>query len=472
MFNFKENISLAVNGLRSNKMRALLTMLGIIIGISSVITIVTVGDSMTKSITDVFNDMGANSVQLYIIDRPDENGNTNWSRPYQAEDYISDEMIDQFLEAFGDRVACWAVSENVGPGQAINGHNKADGRIQGVNANALGINNIDIIAGHDLNEREVSGEKSVAVISDKFVEDLFPGLPVHEALGKEIKLQLSQGTYTFTVVGVYQYEVSGMAAMMGAGSVTTNVFIPMGVAKDMIRDTDSVTNVTDGYYAMQIKGNEKVTDSKAFTEEIDNYFNNKLYRSNKYVMVRAESMDSMIGEMTSSLDMIKLAISIIAAISLLVGGIGVMNIMLVSVTERTREIGTSSLDMIKLAISIIAAISLLVGGIGVMNIMLVSVTERTREIGTRKALGAKNIAIRVQFIVESMIICLFGGVIGVILGTTLGRLGSTLLGAPGWPSVSIVLIAVGFSMGIGVFFGYYPANKAAKLDPIEALRYE
>ncbi len=221
-----------------------------------------------------------------------------------------------------------------------------------------------------------------------------------------------------------------MAAMMGAGSVTTNVFIPMGVAKDMIRDTDSVTNVTDGYYAMQIKGNEKVTDSKAFTEEIDNYFNNKLYRSNKYVMVRAESMDSMIGEMTSSL------------------------------------------DMIKLAISIIAAISLLVGGIGVMNIMLVSVTERTREIGTRKALGAKNIAIRVQFIVESMIICLFGGVIGVILGTTLGRLGSTLLGAPGWPSVSIVLIAVGFSMGIGVFFGYYPANKAAKLDPIEALRYE
>ena len=107
-----------------------------------------------------------------------------------------------------------------------------------------------------------------------------------------------------------------------------------------------------------------------------------------------------------------------------------------------------------------------------MNIMLVSVTERTREIGTRKALGAKNIAIRIQFIVESMIICLFGGVIGVILGTTLGRLGSTLLGAPGWPSVTIVLIAVSFSMGIGVFFGYYPANKAAKLDPIEALRYE
>ena len=133
---------------------------------------------------------------------------------------------------------------------------------------------------------------------------------------------------------------------------------------------------------------------------------------------------------------------------------------------------TSIMSTVSLAIGVIAAISLLVGGIGVMNIMLVSVTERTREIGTRKALGAKNTAIRIQFIVESMIICLIGGILGVALGTTLGRVGSTLLGAPGWPTLSIVLIAVGFSMAIGVFFGYYPANKAAKLDPIEALRYE
>ena len=107
-----------------------------------------------------------------------------------------------------------------------------------------------------------------------------------------------------------------------------------------------------------------------------------------------------------------------------------------------------------------------------MNIMLVSVTERTREIGTRKALGAKNSAIRIQFIVESMIICVIGGAIGVVLGTTLGRVGSLALGAAAWPSPFIILVAVGFSMAIGIFFGYYPANKAAKLDPIEALRYE
>jgi putative ABC transport system permease protein len=130
------------------------------------------------------------------------------------------------------------------------------------------------------------------------------------------------------------------------------------------------------------------------------------------------------------------------------------------------------MSTLSLAISVIAAISLLVGGIGVMNIMLVSVTERTREIGVRKALGAPDSAIRVQFIVESMIICLIGGIFGILLGTGLGALGGILLKATAVPSLSGVVVAVGFSMAIGVFFGFYPANKAAKLDPIEALRYE
>ena len=130
------------------------------------------------------------------------------------------------------------------------------------------------------------------------------------------------------------------------------------------------------------------------------------------------------------------------------------------------------LNTVKLAISAIAAISLLVGGIGVMNIMLVSITERTREIGIRKALGASNGAIRTQFIVESVVICLVGGALGILVGFGLGSLGASLIGAPARADLGTVLVAVGFSMGIGVFFGYYPANKAAKLDPIEALRYE
>ena len=133
---------------------------------------------------------------------------------------------------------------------------------------------------------------------------------------------------------------------------------------------------------------------------------------------------------------------------------------------------TEMISTVQMAIAAIAAISLLVGGIGVMNIMMVSITERTREIGTRKALGAPGYAIRLQFITESVVICLIGGVIGIVLGVVLGAWGASLLGYAAKPSVLAVAASVGFSMAIGVFFGYYPASKAAKLDPIEALRYE
>ena len=419
----KENISLAIMGLKANKMRALLTMLGIIIGISSVITIVTVGDAMTNSVTSVLNDMGANSIQIMISDKPDEHGITNYTRAWEDSDMITDEMMELYTEAFGDKIHAYAVTTNLGNGQAMNGRNEANGYVIGTNAGAIDIQNVDILAGHFLNQREVSGSKYVTVISDRFVEKLFPGITMQEALGKEVKMRLNQGTYTFLVVGVYHYEVTGMMATM-TGDTSTSVFIPQTVAQQIAQSD------TTGYYAAQIKASSQVTDMEAFAKQTEDYFNRHFYRSNNYVQIRADNMDSMIGQMNSVM-------------------------------------GTMSI-----AIGIIAGISLLVGGIGVMNIMLVSVTERTREIGTRKALGAKNSAIRIQFIVESVIICLIGGLIGILLGTSLGRLGSSLLGFASWPSITIVLVAVSFSMAIGVFFGYYPANKAAKLDPIEALRYE
>jgi hypothetical protein ELI_1623 len=136
------------------------------------------------------------------------------------------------------------------------------------------------------------------------------------------------------------------------------------------------------------------------------------------------------------------------------------------------EESNSMMKMLSLAIAVIGGISLLVGGIGVMNIMLVSVTERTREIGVRKALGATNNNIRLQFITESMIVCMIGGIIGVLIGGGFGYFASSFIHEAKFPSLTSVLVSVSFSMAIGIFFGYYPANKAAKLDPIDALRYE
>lgn len=421
MFNLQENVILALNGLRSNKMRALLTMLGIIIGISSVIAIVTVGQTVTGSVTGVLNDMGANSVQVYVTARPNEDGSRR-DTYYSDDDFITDEMLRDFKEAKGDAVAAWAVSSFLGSGKATQGRNEVSADVAGVNAEAIEVSKVDIVAGHFLNQREVENARRVAVISDRFVKDLFPGKTPQDILGREITVRIENETHTFGVVGVYHYEIKGMMQTF-TGDVSTQMFIPITLAQQL-------QGGNTGYWGVQIKAGPSVVDSKAFASESADYFNQRFYRNNDRIMVKGESMESMIGQMTGVL------------------------------------------TTISLAISIIAGISLLVGGIGVMNIMLVSVTERTREIGTRKALGATNAAIRVQFIVESIMICLVGGVIGVTLGTTLGYVGSSLMGMPGFPSIGVVAVAVGFSMAIGVFFGYYPANKAAKLDPIEALRYE
>ena len=417
-----ENILLAISGLRANKMRALLTMLGIIIGIGSVIGIVMVGDSMTNSMTSSLQEMGANTVQISLQQRESENG-TSYSVYMDEEDYINDEMIEAFLQDYGDVVESVSLQESMGSGRVTEGHRYANVSISGVNSGYQSANHLTMLGGRFIGDKDNKGVKNVAVVSDRLVNNMFG--QGQNPLGKEIKVNCGKEQYTFTIIGVYQYEQNAMMAMMGAASsdadITTDLFIP-------IQTEWKLTGTIEGYSYINVM-TKQGTDSRALAQDFQDYFN-RFYTRNQDFQIMAISLDSVIDQYASMM-------------------------------------GT-----VQVAIAVIAAISLLVGGIGVMNIMLVSVTERTREIGTRKALGAKNSAIRMQFIVESVIICLIGGIIGIIFGMLLGYAGASLLGFPAHPSVDAILIAVCFSMAIGVFFGYYPANKAAKLDPIEALRYE
>lgn len=411
-----ENISLALASLRASKMRALLTMLGIIIGIGAVIAIYTVGNSLSLSITDAMDEFGVNQVQVQIYPK---DSNANWEA--SDADYITQDMIDGFVARNQDDIESVIVYENVGSGQAKKGRVYSNVSITGLAEGGVEDEGAKLLRGRDITERDIKGAKYVAVVSDRYVEKMLP--KGTEPLGAETQVHTTNyGILNFVIVGVYEFELPAfMASFVSDEDISSNFLIPVTTAK-------RITGANDGFYFFSVKIKPEA-DSFEVADNLEAYFE-ELYENNPNTTVITQNMEGIANQMTSML------------------------------------------NTVSVAISIIAGISLVVGGIGVMNIMLVSVTERTREIGTRKALGARSSAIRFQFIVEAIIICLIGGVIGIIFGLVLGFAGSSLLGFPAKPSIPIIVIAVMFSMVIGVFFGYYPANKAAKLDPIEALRYE
>lgn len=427
-----ENIRLALTGLFNNKMRSLLTMLGIIIGIGSVIAIMTVSSSLTTSITDTFAEMGANNVTVGLQQQSEEEetrsngmkfGAANRAMSLDAEDRITDDMIESVKKEYSTEVDSISLSETVGSGTVQQGENSANISLTGINKGYYDANDVTLLAGRYLTKEDVSGSKSVIMVSDKVVDNLFDGNR-QSALGQSVQVDINNVFYRFYIVGVYEYEEDATSFSSDAAEdVTTTAYIPITRGKEMLH-TD------EGYERFTIVTNTSVTDVSAFADEVKSFMNQKYYVANEEYQISTTTMNSI----TSS-----------------------MNDMIQTVS---------------IAIAFIAGISLLVGGIGVMNIMLVSITERTREIGTRKALGAKNSSIRLQFIIESMILCLIGGVLGIVLGFALGAVAASMLGYVAAAPVTAILGSVVFSMVIGVFFGYYPANKAAKLDPIEALRYE
>ena len=410
-----ENIRIALNGLKANRMRALLTMLGIIIGIASVIAIVSVGNSMTNGINESMSGMGVRNITLSLTQKDEENTSAGSffmfgrSSP-SSQDLITDDMLAEYRRIYGDYMRYMYMTENAGSLTVTNGTDSLSLPVTGISREYIPAIGKELAAGRLFTFRDETMKKKVCLVSSVLCGELFP---MQDVIGMELTMNTGSTIHTFYVVGVYEDSVSS--------AESTAVYIPLSTARE-------IAGTADGYQSVTVV-TEADADTEAFIDATERHFD-RVYSRNKSYTVTASSMEEMVETMTEML-------------------------------------GT-----ISLAISVIAGISLLVGGIGVMNIMLVSITERTREIGTRKALGATNGSIRLQFIVEAVVICMLGGIIGTGTGLIIGNVGSRLLGYSATVSPAVILAAVTFSMAIGVFFGYYPADKAAKMNPAEALRYE
>ena len=415
-----ENIRQALAGLMANKMRTLLTMLGIVIGIAAVICISTLANAVNQSVMKSMSDMGANNISLYL-DMVDDGEGYDTIREMRDSDYITDDMLRNLMSKFKDEIEGVSLNEDMDQAQVQNGRNKATIEMIRTNSIYLKKQNLKILRGHDITREEYVGGKKVALVSDKFVEKMYRG-NLDKAVGKVFEADVYGKFYSFTIVGVYRQDDSKSLFDGDMPSQVTNCYFPY-LSVEENGQTGLKLNMVD------LIG-KSGGDMDDLASRVQDYLNETYYSDNDSYTITAMSMQSMVEE-TSSM-----------------------------------------INTAKLAFSAIAAISLLVGGIGVMNIMIVSITERTREIGTRKALGATNGAIRLQFITEAITICIIGGIIGVCIGVAGGMTAAKLMGFPGGPTVSSIVISVLFSAAFGTFFGFYPANKAARMNPIDALRYE
>ena len=439
---FLENIKEAVTSIFSNKMRSILTMLGIIIGISAVITITTIGNSIQQTLTSTLNSLGGNTISAYVDARYPENDADwdTWVYPeMDSDDYVSQEMIDELMATYPDEVAGIAANSYLGSGQIKeDADTYANVEVQGMTPEYLEYMKIDMYAGRNLTAKDNTGKKNVCIVADTMAERYFDG---HDPIGEQISFTSNDGSvYDFTIVGVYEYN----AALFGRVDTSipekdrsTMMFIPLQTCFKLQGSEQS------GYEYFNILL-DPLADIGQTTADVTAFFDEK-YAGNKDFHIYAYNMAS---------DM------------------GMINAVI---------------NVITIAVSGIAAISLIVGGVGVMNIMLVSITERTREIGVRMALGAKRRTIRMQFVIEAIVLCIIGGLIGIAIGilngALLGKVAefiiqnmysdySSYIIMSVHPSATAIGLSLFFSMLTGVFFGYYPANKASKMEVIDALRYE
>lgn len=408
--NFSQSFRLALKALTTSKMRAILTMLGIIIGVSAVIVITSMGNGMQNMMNEQFEKLGANLIQVQIWGRGDGS-----SRTVDPSDMYA--LVDKYPQYLSGVTPYVQTQAKVRQGSDEFKRTSIYGVGESfLNERGQTMQGEDIAKGRFLEYVDVDRYQNVCVIGAYLEQEAFRG----DAMGKT----LSVGGVPFTVIGVLAKNSD-----LTEGSGDDQIYIPYTSALRLNGMSDA------SFYLFTSTSKDTAATAKGLVEK--RLF--KTFQSSDYyfVMTAAEMMDSMNAMMS------------------------VMMVVLVA----------------------IAAISLLVGGIGIMNIMLVSVTERTREIGIRKSLGGKQKDIRSQFIIEAGTTSAIGGIIGIGAGIGLAQIAGSLVGAmmsasmgggtfQAVPTPSAILMAFGVSVGIGIFFGYLPANKAAKLNPIDALRYE
>jgi putative ABC transport system permease protein len=393
--------------LSANKSRSALTILGIVIGIGSVITMISIGQGAAVDISSQIQSLGSN---LLVVSP----GSASSFGPVRDTQGSATTLVNSDAEAISSQIQnIDALAPTVSSRkQVIAAGNNTNTNVYGVSAEYEQVKNLTIANGTFINATHNEKLSKIAVLGPDVSEELF-GEGV-DPIGKKIKIESME----FTVIGV---TISKGGS--GFDNTDTNIYIPIATAQKYILGNDSLSSI-----------NIQVT-----TEELMTTVQNEI---TSLLMVRHKITDAT----NADFSVINQA-DLISAVS-------------------------SVSDTLTLLLGAIAGISLLVGGIGIMNMMLTSVTERTREIGLRKSLGAKNFDINIQFLAESISLTFIGGVIGISLGILSAYLVTKISGTTTDVTSTSVLLAFGVSALIGILFGYYPARRAAKLNPIEALRYE
>ena len=412
---FLESLKIALRALAANKLRSILTMLGMIIGVGAVIALLSIGQGFEASVTESFTSLGTNL--LIVFPGQFEDGGGRRARtpgqPLTMADAAA--LEDVFLVPDVEAIA----PEYSNGAQIVYGQQETFASVDGITPSYEQVRNRSVIDGEFISEEDVAGRSRVALLGTGVAETLFGEDDIFFAVGQVIRIN----DVPFRVQGILDERGGGFG-----GDEDNVILIPISTAQTRLFQTSAVRGsyVVSVIYAQVV--DEALMDAAA--DQISEVLRERHrinFSDDDFTVLNQADLIAVVGD-------------IVAGLTIFLGAI--------------------------------AGISLVVGGIGIMNIMLVSVTERTREIGLRKAIGAKRSDILVQFLIEAIVISMLGGAIGILLGLGISVLIANLAEFETVVTPGAMVLATSFSIGVGLFFGIYPATRAARLSPIDALRYE